>query len=239
MDNYFEYTELREIDGKQFLYDPRLAARKVAQAETLAKKYADIREALSSQHYPTTRPWLEAIAGGGAAALKMAIIAQVEEDCKKAKVSQFVAGQWKRGALADLPPELEDKAEGLYHDIARLDDGLPPITLQYSDEGGLYFDMDELKERIEKACCREVTDRDKTEAAELREIVRRVRKLAEGGLDAVPLITELAGSWLAPSKYPDIDDDLLLFRAVALRRHNSREETKANNRERYFLLGGD
>lgn len=232
------YTQIIERGGKTYLFDGDGFGFRSLQVGGITKAFKDAAEALKKYDYPITKEWIEAVTGGSKA-LRKAVVKETDENATRIGVPRFVADAWRQSALDALPQEVDDKADEIAAALTKARDGIPLKAGDVSfNENGPRVDEEAIKTRLFDAFLVEVTDEMKKEAKELSDIVLRIRRLEEGGLNALELVKNLVGTYLAPSRYPDMTP-LVLYRSVCTRRHVSREQVKANNLAMYIALGGE
>ena len=232
------FTQIIEKDGKTYLFDGDSFGYRSLRVGDITKAYQGAANLLERFDYPKTEEWITAITGGSRA-LRKAVLKDTDENAARVGVPRFIADAWRQSALDALPQEMEDRADEIAAALTKACDGIPLKQGDVSfDENGPRVDEDGIKTRLFDAFLVEVTPEMKKEAGELSDIVARIRKLEEGGLNAIELCKSLAGSYLAPSKYPDLLPSAL-YRLVCTRRHVSKEEVKANNPVMYAALGGE
>lgn len=233
-----EFSQVIEKGKKLFLFDGNGFGFRSLQVGGITKAFKDAAEALKKYDYPITKEWIEAVTGG-AESLRKAVVKDTDENAARVGVPRFIADAWRKSALDALPQEMEDRADEIAAALTKSLDGIPlkPGDISF-DENGAQVDEEAIKVRLYDAFLVEVTDDMKKEAEELSDIVLRIRKLEEGGLNAIELVKGLSGSYLCPSKYPDLLPTTL-YRLVCTRRHVSKEEVKKNNIAMYIALGGE
>ncbi len=238
--NSFHYTQIVEKDGRTFLYDPQFVSIRGGRINALQDTLNEIRECLERFNYPTGEPWARAVADGGADALCALMVDESDREAKRMKVPQYIANQWRKSLVEDTPRELVNQANALHSKVRFAYEGLP---LRNEDivfvDGKLTVDADAVTERIRNEAMREITDTMKKEAEAVKDIVVKARALQDNGLHILDVVKKLMGNWLAPSKFPDLNDNVVVFTPISIHRHNSREQIKAQAPEWYYLNGGE
>ena len=236
----FIYNQLIEKGDALCLYDSQFVNARALDIEALQSAYKSIRETLERFDYPTGENWLRAIAEGGAEALSRVLVEENDKEAKRMKVPAFMAKQWRKSVVDDAPRDLYNEADSLHVTIEQKRGELPikegDVTFK---DGNLVVDADAIMERIKDIATREITPQMQKEAQMLKETVIKVRELQEGGLYALDVVKKYAGNWLAPSRYPDMEDTLELYNTLLSRRHISREQIKLQSPEWYYLNGGE
>lgn len=236
----FNLNKLRKDGKRVFLSDERTIEARLEMLTSIETAFAGVAAMLHEYEYPDTKEWVEAVAYGGAEALKERIIEENDHQAARLQVPQFVAKQWRRTAIEDAPRDLWAEANAHRSKIVELfrdlNAGREDITV--TDEG-VTVNYEQIGERIRKAFTIEVTPQILKEAEELRDIVPRICKMEDAGLRAVEVVKILCGNWLAPSKRPDLNDTLKLYDLLLDMRHQSREAVKAANPEFYYINGGE
>jgi hypothetical protein len=235
----FHYTQIVEKDGRSFLYDPQFVSLKSARISALNDALSEIKECLEQFNYPTGEAWVRAIADGGADGLCALMVSENDREAKRMKVPQFIANQWRKSLVEDTPRELINQVNALHSKILREFEDLPvrQEDIVFND-GKLTVDADTVIERIKTLAMREITEDMKKEAEIVKDIVDKARTL-QNGFHILDVLKRLMGNWLAPSKFPDLNDDILVFTTINAHRHNSREQIKATAPEWYYLNGGE
>ena len=200
--NTFHYTQIVEKDGRTFLYDPQFVSVRGGRINALRDTLNEIRECLERFSYPTGEPWSRAVADGGADALCALMVEESDREAKRMKVPQYIANQWRKSLVEDTPRELVNQANALHSQVRFAYEYLP---LRNEDivfvDGKLTVDADA------------VTD-----------IVVKARALQDNGLHILDVVKQLMGNWLAPSRFPDINDNVVVYTHICIHRHNSREQ---------------
>lgn len=226
--------------GRVFLLDEATLNGRIENLPTVGQTFARPADLLRRYDYPTGPEWVEAVAFGGADALQEVILKENDAYSQRCGLPSFMARQIRKTAIQDAPQELWNEADAIRAEIAR-------VTAEYGIardeitviEGGMAFDEDAIKAKIQDSITREVPEEILKEAEKIREIVPAICRMQDGGLYAIEVITTLCGNWLAPSQRPDLKNDLYLLSLLVERRHPSRQQVKASNPEWYFLNGGE
>lgn len=229
-----------EKRGRVFLQDEATLKGKKEELSRIAQSFAKPAEMLKRFDYPDKREWIEAVAFGGADALQSIILKENDGYAQKCGLPSFMARQIRKSAIQDAPKEIWIEADAIRAEISNLSAeyliAREDITIS---DGGMAFDEDAVKARIDDALTREVPEAVLKEAELVRDIVQTICKMQDSGLCAIEVITTLCGNWIAPSQRPDINDDLYLLSLLLERRHPSRQQVKASNQEWYYLHGGE
>lgn len=226
-------------DGKS-LFDEANFGVRVGQIDRVRQDCETAKQLLIKHGYPVEAGWLFGILKGGSISLQDCVRKSAEETAKTAKMPAFLAADWKKTALERIPPEALQEADTLCHTAVINADGLPlqdgDITL--GEDGEITINADAIRERIRVGCTIPITAQHRKDAADFAKFIRLYRDLWERGLQLDNFIKKYGGNWLAPSKYPSIEiQDTIVD--IALMRHVSREQVKQNNREYYYMVGGE
>ena len=236
----FNYTQIVEKEGQIYLYDPQFVGVRKGALDSLQSILPQIRDCLEQFNYPTGEAWLRSIVDGGADGLCALMVSENDREAKRMKVPQFIANQWRKSLIEDTPRELVEKADALRSKVLRAYEDLPlrPDDIVYKD-GNLIVDADAVTDRIKDLAMLPITDAMKAEANAIKDMVIKARALQDGGLHLLDVLKRLMGNWLAPSQFPDLNDDVLVYKTINTYRHNSREQIKAQAPEWYYLNGGE
>ncbi|MBR5397645.1 MAG: hypothetical protein IK145_07330 [Bacteroidales bacterium] len=236
----FNYTQIIEKDGHSFLFDPHFVNIRKGTLDTLQNTLPQIRDCLEQFNYPTGEVWLRSIAEGGADGFCSLMVSENDREARRMKVPQFIASQWGKSLVEDTPKELIEKADAIRSEVLQASEELP---LKSEDivfkDGNLVVDTDAVTERIKDQAMLQITDSMKAEADAIKDMVIKARTLQDGGIHLIDVLKRLMGNWLAPSKFPDLNDDILVYKTLNSYRHNSRETIKAQTPEWYYLNGGE
>lgn len=235
------YSKIIEQNGASFLFDATAYSSLCSRVDELQGVFDGIKELLQTNNYPATHEWIKAIAEGGADSVSRLMVQQNDAEAKRLKVPPYIARQWAKSIIDDAPKGFFNDADALLAKLQAIKDSGITITdddITFS-EGRFIVDADAIKERIKPSTMRPISKQLQGEAQELRGLIGKLRTLQEGGLWVLDACKVLMGNWLAPSKYPDINDDIYLYNLLLQRRHNSRETIKAQSPEWYYLNGGE
>lgn len=235
------YSQIIEKDGVAYLFDSRAFGMLCGRVDEIKPTYDEIKTALREHDYPDTEDFVRAVANGGADGLAEILTRDNDREAKRLKIPAYIAQQWRKSIVDDIPNELNARADALRAKLVRLmgdDFSISDKDIKFQD-GEIVVDADAIKERVRPLTMAPISDQMRKEAEELRKIVPALRTLQENGLNIPEVAKQLMGNWLAPSHYPDLSDDVAVFSLLNVYRHASREKIKATSPEWYYLNGGE
>ena len=235
------YTQIVEKEGNTYLFDANAFGTISSRVDGIKPVYDEIKTTLHNYNYPDSEEFVRAVATGGADALAEILLRDNDREAKRLKVPAYIAMQWRKSVIQDAPQEMFDKADALRSKLLSLmgnEFAVKDDDVSFQD-GEIVINADAIKERVRPLTMAPISDQMRKEAQELREIIPRLRNLQEGGLNIPDVMKKLMGNWLAPSKYPDLSDDIAVLSFLMTYRHVSREQVKANSLEYYYLNGGE
>ena len=234
------YTQIREEGGKRYLFDINACDGLSSILSKHAERLKEARVILEKYDYPTSEGWQRAIIESGKAGLEKVVIADNDKQAARLKIPRYVASQWRKQALSDIPRAMLDEVEGLFQNIDHDQRELPinDGDLTFDKNGNPELKTDDIRKRIVKAASLEITPEMQAEVDKVKEIMPQLRELNEAGVNIQSIVAAYLGNRYAPSQYPALDDLSLLVRILNTRQLTAKRLLETNP-DGYYRAGGE
>lgn len=237
------YSQIVEKDGKKFLFDENAFNKRAAAIDTIDATFAQTREWLAANDYPTTPDYVAGVVFDRDF-LRKKTVEETENAAKRLRLPRHIVKihiQAAEQAVADLDTaQLDEILQAYQRTKEAYGLNISPATVYY-DDGKVYVERKTVEEELRRGCLRQVPDAVFALADFLKEITPKLREFDDMGLPVLAVLQTCVGNYLAPHLRPDLNDpqrETALIATLVTNARPSRQYLRTVRREDFFLNGG-
>lgn len=166
----FNYTELKEENGKKYLFDSSLFSQRCRQIEEFQDIFNRLSSLLKVNGYKPS--WAADIVRKGSDGLREKVKEDTAGRIASKDLPKAIARYWERLAVDDIPNEVLTVCDSLSREADQITDGLPiqETDIIISAEGVKLADS--ITEKVRQGCRLEVTEEMKVTAESILKIAK-------------------------------------------------------------------